>query len=323
MTLAAKEFAAGELRRPLTLSGRGEIASLASALEKMRAQLLANIAELSSWNTTLETRVQEQTESLRRQQSITRLLLRRVLTAQEEERARISRELHDEIGQLLTAIELNLDRLAGVNSGLAEDEIARIKSLRTLTDQALINLRRVISAMRPGVLDELGLIPALGWIIDHTLRPLGVKVSLEVVGLEERLPGDVETILFRIAQEAISNTVRHSRAESFTVRMEKCADEIVMTLSDDGLGFDQSRSKDRNGRTLRLGLAGMHERASLVGGKVFVESELGRGTTVIVRIPLEGRAGSEEAVNPRCDYPVPGFPSTTLKEPVSFGEADP
>ncbi len=290
MTSAAQSIAAGKLNTPLSITRSGEIGALAAALEKMRKQLLSNIEELAELNNTLESRVAKQTAHLQQQQTITKRLIQHVMTAQEEERARIARELHDEIGGMLTAIELNLDRLLVDGNSGNKISAARISQIRELAEYAMDNLRRVITAMRPSVLDELGLLPALGWIIDRTLRPLGIQTSLEVEGFEHRLPGEIETTLFRIAQEAINNTARHSQAEHFSLHLVEAENEIRMILIDDGKGWDHARLDLHPERGIRLGLAGMQERASLLGGKVNFSSMAGSGLVIRVTIPYRWEA---------------------------------
>jgi len=303
LTDAAQRIAHGDLYTPLQAPEGGEIGAMAAALERMRTLLLANIEQLASWNETLEARVAGRTEELRQQQGLTQQLLHRAITAQEDERARLARELHDEIGQTLTAVQLSLDRLARAlptdDSGSRE----RLDRGRKLTEQALADLRRMIAALRPGVLDQLGLLPALGWVADHTLRPLGLLVTIEGAGLQERLPSDIETILFRIAQEAMSNVARHSEASRLSIHLAREDDQATMTLTDDGRGFDPAAVTAAPDQSRGLGLAGMQERASLAGGQVTVESAPGRGTTVRVVMPLSPtveettRAGEQARVD--------------------------
>ena len=250
------------------------------------ALLLANIEQLASWNEALEARVAERTEELRQQQALIQQLLHRAITAQEDERARLARELHDEIGQTLTAVQLSLDRLARTLPTDDPGPRERLDRARTLTEQALTDLRRMIAALRPGVLDQLGLLPALGWVADHTLRPLGVIVTIASSGLQERLPAEIETILFRIAQEAMSNVARHSGASHLSIHLAREDDQATMVLTDDGRGFDPAAVTAAPDQSHGLGLAGMQERASLAGGQVTVESVPGRGTTVRVVMPL-------------------------------------
>ncbi len=292
LTETAQRIAQGDLHMPLQVSASGEIGAMASALEHMRTQLLANIKALADWNETLEARVAEQTEELRQEQALTQQLLRRAIAAQEEERARLSRELHDGIGQMLTAVELSLDRLV---KALPANEVTareRVKRTRTLLEQTLTDLRRIITALRPGVLDQLGLAPALEWVSDHTLRPLGLAVTIEADDWQERLPGEIETILFRIAQEAMNNVARHSQAKRLTIRLLRENGQVSMTLTDDGQGYDPSTVSLALDHSPGLGLAGMQERASLAGGQVTLESAPSQGTTVHVVVPLPAPAAA-------------------------------
>lgn len=295
LTTAAQKIAAGELDIPLHVTQAGEIGTMAKTLEHMRQQLLANIEELAHWNETLEYQVRERTKDLRQQQHLTQRLLRQVITAQEEERARLARELHDEIGQMLTAVKLSLERLSYSNPASLE----QLERVKTLTDRALADLRRVITAMRPGVLDELGLVPALEWMSDHTLRPLGIKVSIEAVGLADRLPGEIATTLFRIAQEAMNNVAQHSQASQVTIHLGRDGEITTMSLADNGRGWNQTAVSLRSFASRGLGLAGMRERALLVGGHLEVSSTPGQGTVVrvSVHLPATHPAGEEVEEN--------------------------
>lgn len=285
LTEAAQQIANGKLSTPLTISEMGEIGAMSTALEYMRRQLLHNIEELAGWNETLETRVSAQTRQIRRHQALTQQILRRTITAQEEERARISLELHDEIGQMLTALGLSLDRVTDTLG--TEDAKTRnlLNRSRDITEQLVTNSRRLIAALRPGVLDKLGLAPALKWVSDQTLHPLDMAVNIEN-NLQERLPGEIETILFRIAQEAINNVARHSQAGCLSIRLGCERGQVTMSLSDDGQGFDPTATSSEPDHSQELGLAGMQERASLAGGRVMVDSSPGQGTIVRVVIPL-------------------------------------
>jgi len=294
LTRAAQQIDQGELETSLNISQTGEIGAMAIALENMRQKLITSLEQLADLNENLETRVKEQTAHLRQQQALTRQLLRRAITAQEDERARLSRELHDEIGQVLTALEIGIERLIHALPAEELEALEQLQKMRALTDQAIIDLRRMITALRPGVLDELGLIAALDWISTHMLRPLGVIVGLQVEGMDGRLPNEIETVLFRIAQEAMSNVARHSQAKNLVIRLEKGSDQVTMTLSDDGQGLDPTRKTAASDLTRGLGLAGMRERASLVRGQVSIESSAGKGTTVRVIIPLPDTAAQDQ-----------------------------
>ncbi len=293
LTAQARQIAAGDLGVNLTATEGGEIGEMASALEEMRCQLLANIQALSELNETLESRVAAQTHDLRHQKLLTEALLRQVITAQESERKRLSYELHDEIGQMLTAVELSLHSLDNVIAPHDERARKRLQRSERLTRQTVTELRRIIAALRPGVLDQLGLVPALDWMADNMMRPVGVAVTIRENEFDGRLPQETETILFRITQEAMNNTVRHGQAEHFWIDLA-CGDgRAVLTLRDDGRGFDPAQGNDDNRRD-KLGLAGIKERAALAGGEAIIESEPGQGTTIYVTIPLP--EASEEKI---------------------------
>jgi signal transduction histidine kinase len=305
LTRAAHRIAQGDLHTPLQAPAAGEISVMADALENMRRQLLANIEALANWNETLGTRVTEQTEKLRQHQALTQQLLRRAITAQEEERARLSQELHDGIGQMLTAVELSLDRLTKALPAGEADAHKRLERARILTEQTLTDLRRIIAALRPGILDQLGLVPALDWVSDHTLRSLGITVTLEADNQRRRLPGEIETILFRIAQEAMSNVARHSQARHLAIRLWRQNGQINMTLADDGQGCDLSMLAQAADYGRGLGVAGMQERASLAGGQVTIDSRPGQGTTVHVVVPVPDPTPPAEATfDPEPQRPV-------------------
>ncbi len=277
ITTAAQKIADGKLHTSLQVSGPVEIGSMATSLERMRLQLLNNIEQFANWNETLTTRVAEQTVQLQQ-------LLRQNLTAQEDERARLSRELHDEIGQMLTAIEFSLEYFA--ESLPVDDTVAqeRLEYCRTLVEKTVFDLDRVTSALRPGVLDQLGLVPALKWIGDQLLQSHKIEIKFDRNRLPERLPSILETTLFRIAQEAMNNVARHSQAKKLEIKLMYENKQVTMTLVDDGKGFDPSlMSDDLTNRS--LGLAGMKERAMMVGGQITITSAPQQGTTVTAVIP--------------------------------------
>jgi len=286
LTQAADQIAAGNLDVKLSAHEGGEIGIMADALERMRNQLTVQIAALTEWNDLLEKRVAEQTEELQRQQAQTQQLLGKVITAQEAERKRVARELHDEVGQVLTGFELSLGHLAHALAEDNEEAHRRLEQSRILTERSTDELRRIIAALRPGTLDQLGLVAALDWVGDQTLRASGVTVTIEAQNLEHRLPAQIETTLFRIAQEAMNNVVRHSQATRLVISLRADHESVTMSIKDDGKGFtvEPPNSTDWNG--INLGIAGMKERAALVGGELHIESEDGQGSTLQVTLPL-------------------------------------
>jgi signal transduction histidine kinase len=285
LTEGAQRIAQGNLDTPLQVSGSGEIGVLASALEHMREQLRASFRKQAEWNETLETRIAERSSELEQRQKQTRQLLRRVITAQEGERARVSRDLHDGIGQTVAAMEFSLHRLDAALTARNAKARDQLQQVQIMTRQIMVDLRRIIAALRPGVLDQLGLVSAIGWVGNQLLAPQGVRVSLEAENLPDRLPDEIETTLFRIAQEAMVNVARHSKAEHLSIALSQQRGQIVMTLADDGEGFDSTSVSLALEHGRGWGLIGMRERASLAGGETIVESTPGGGTTVRVTIP--------------------------------------
>jgi signal transduction histidine kinase/CheY-like chemotaxis protein len=289
LTRAAGQIAEGNLDVPLQVTTGGEIGLMSTALDRMRDQLLAQIRELAEWSDTLEERVTKQTEDLRQQQALTHQLLRQVMDAQETERTRLARELHDEVGQALTAVELSLGYLANAVSPEDQEVRRRLAQSRALTEQTAADLRAIMAALRPGTLDQLGLVPALEWIGSHTLRQADISVSIEAHGLDRRLPDELETVLFRIAQEAMSNVLRHSQATKLEIDLSAGPEEVRLTLKDNGRGFTNGQMKASGDATLNIGIAGMHERAALAGGELAIESMPGKGTEVRVTLPLRSQ----------------------------------
>ena len=231
-------------------------------------------------------------EELRQKEVLRRQLLERSITLQEEERKRIARELHDQTGQRLTSIIMTLGVLEEVVS--TPEARAHVHDLRNTVAQILKEVRDLALHLRPAVLDDLGLLAALRHYLKGYQNRFRLLVDFHVLGLDgKRLPPEVETALFRIAQEALTNVARHAQAHSVTVLLEDRGASAMLIVEDDGRGFDVARVMDSRPHEGNLGLYGMRERASLLGGTLTIESTPGRGTTVFVRIPLEGREGDD------------------------------
>jgi two-component system, NarL family, sensor histidine kinase UhpB len=226
-----------------------------------------------------------------------------IISAQEEERKRIARELHDETAQSLTSL---LVRLKIAERGATPDEVrAGIAHAREVTVRALDEVRNLALDLRPSVLDDLGLVPALNWYTEHYERDRDVSVELATdVEAEPRLPPEIEVVAYRVVQEALTNVAKHSGASVVTVKVSRDADSLHVAVSDDGVGFDAAA---RNGtRDGRLGLFGMRERLALVGGSLVVDSKPGRGATVRARIPLPPLVSLEPTNNEREVDVAPG-----------------
>jgi len=231
-------------------------------------------------------------EELQRKEEMRRELLHLVITTQEEERRRIARGLHDETSQALTSLAVNLEAVADALP-LATGELkARLKRIQSIALMTLDEIHKVIWELRPTLLDDLGLVAAVQSHVETHLGAAGVKVHLETIGDEKRLPSKVETAIFRIIQEAITNIIRHSHAENACINLEFEDTSIRVHIEDDGRGFDldEAMSAIKDGRG--LGLLSMKERAELLGGLLKIKSHPGQGTQINLGIPLNWGGGS-------------------------------
>jgi signal transduction histidine kinase len=204
--------------------------------------------------------------------------VRRVLEAQELERARLARELHDETGQALTSILLGLKPLE--RAGESPEARAALQSVRELVITTLQDVRRLAVELRPSALDDFGLVPAVERLTETFREQSGLRVDLETQLGDARLPTEAETTLYRLIQEALTNVVKHAAATRVSILLQRKEGGVVAVVEDDGAGFDPSAV-----RLDALGLAGMRERVSLVGGRLQVESRSGSGTTVVAEVP--------------------------------------
>jgi signal transduction histidine kinase len=212
-------------------------------------------------------------------QRVARDTVRRVVDAQESERKRLARELHDETGQALTSILLGLKPL---EDSMADDESrAALAELREHVVGALQNVRRLAVELRPAVLDDFGLVPALERLTDAFAEQTGIRVDFHSALGETRLPNEVETALYRVVQESLTNIVKHAGAQRVSVSLARRPSGAAAVIEDDGTGFDQRAMRDDG-----LGLLGMRERLGLIDGRLEVESRPGAGTTVVAEVPL-------------------------------------
>ncbi|MGH3057851.1 MAG: GAF domain-containing protein [Gaiellaceae bacterium] len=210
---------------------------------------------------------------------VSRDAVRRVVEAQELERARLARELHDETGQALTSILLGLKPLE--QTALSDETVAAVASVRELVVSTLQDVRRLAVELRPSALDDFGLVSAVERLAETFREQTGMQVDLETQLGEERLPGAVETALYRIVQEALTNIVKHAEASRVSILLTRKDGSALAVVEDDGLGFDPGAARDEG-----LGLVGMRERVALVGGRLRIESAMGAGATLVAEVPL-------------------------------------
>jgi len=232
-------------------------------------------------------------EQSRHMQERLRLLSRQLLSAQEEERKKISRELHDVIAQTLMSISVRLatlKRQAALNTKGLDRSIVRTQEL---VKHSVNIVNRFARELRPRVLDDLGLIPALHTLMKHFRTETGIRVSLSAFAAVEQVNGDKRTVLYRVAQEALTNIARHAQASQAEVKIQKLDGAVCMIIKDDGKGFQEERMLHAK-KSKRLGLLGMRERLEMVGGNFTVTSAPGKGTTILVQVPLIDRAAGGE-----------------------------
>jgi signal transduction histidine kinase len=211
--------------------------------------------------------------------------IKQVTRAQEDERLRISRELHDETAQVLATLSRGLDSLITGEKKLTQPMINNLKNLHEMADSALEGVRRFSQDLRPSILDDLGLVPALEWLITELEKNYGMTTKVGVTGRRRRLTPEIELTVFRIAQEVLSNIRRHSQASSVEMSLDFGTDALTLVISDNGQGFDIPPRTSDLALSGKLGIIGMRERARLVSGTLIVNSEKGAGTTVTLRIP--------------------------------------
>ncbi len=292
LTRTAGRMAAGDLDTPVDTTGPDEVGGLARSFEAMRLQLRRSREAAQGWNQELERRVEARTRELEaRNRELLALqaqraeLLRRVIGAQEEERKRVARELHDEIGQFLTGLVLNLGSARQAAEARAPDIAGRLATIEELAARAVEEVRRLVSDLRPSVLDDLGLLEAVRWYADTVRARTSLRVEVTAQGLDGRLPPHLEVVVFRVVQEALTNVVRHAEASRASIRLEATPDALRVTVADDGRGFEPEAARGRRGQEGGVGLAGMEERARLAGGTLELDSAPGRGTSVSLVIP--------------------------------------
>jgi signal transduction histidine kinase len=278
LTVSARKISSGDLSEPVPIRGEEEIGILGNTMEEMRVKLGRLIEEVDNANRTLEKRVEMRTgevnklyNELKQKEEIRRSLLRKVISAQEDERKRIARELHDDLSQTLATLLLKLN---GAN-----------EEAKDMAVRAIDNIQRLILDLRPAVLDDLGLSVAIRWYAENRLEPLGIHVYFEGNAAEIIRGTDMEIALFRIAQEALNNIAKHAKAENVMVSLEEKDGVVQLEIEDDGKGFEpETFTAVRNGHG--FGLHGMRERVELLQGQLEIESAPDSGTRIIVTIPV-------------------------------------
>ncbi len=307
LTAASRRIAAGDLDTPVPTEEKDEFGRLARAFEYMRVRLadwsralnrdveiaLAESRAALKQNAMLYAELQEK-EQARRE------LLHRLFSAQEEERKRISRELHDETCQILNSLAYDLDNIGEmlVHGEATPAEIQpMLEKMRALAKTGRDGVSRIIFDLRPTMLDHLGLVPALRWYAETRLSDLGIRYGFHEAGRVRRLRPSVETALFRVVQEAVNNIAQHSNARHADFYFEYAADRVEVRVVDDGRGFQRAALEHQANSRRGLGLMGMEERMTAVAGQFHLQSEDGKGTVIYLSVPLS-TAGADYEQDP-------------------------
>jgi len=292
LTSAAERIAEGDLTGRIQQPGFDEVARLAAALEKMRESLRDLIGTVASANQQLEKRVEDRTAELakvnaqlREREEALEHLYEKVVGAQEDERKRIARELHDDTSQSLAALVMALD---GAMTTLKAGGAPRLEEAKALAVRTIEEVHRMILDLRPSVLDDLGLLSAIRWYAERHLVPRGVSVRCEFEARDRRLPAAFETAVFRVCQEAMSNVARHAQAESVLIQVSESEGALHIEFEDDGRGFDPEKVSQAHRRP--FGLMGIRERVDILGGSVRIDSAPGKGTRLHIEVPLPPEA---------------------------------
>jgi len=253
---------------------------LKQAYDSLEQQIAERTLSLQQTNSALQAEVVER----RRAEQGREQVLRRLITVQEDERRRISRELHDQLGQQLTALSLQLSSLEAL---LESKEVARgrVQYAQGIVDTVSRDISQLAFLLRPTSLDDLGLEAALQNYIAEWSRQTGMRVDLQSDLHGLRLAPNLATTAYRVIQEALTNVVKHASASQISLIVERRKGELILIVEDNGVGFDVEATQAAEVQN-RLGLLGMEERVSLMGGSLLIEASEGQGTTVIVRLPL-------------------------------------
>lgn len=283
----AEAIGSGNLDVRVKVTANDEVGRLGEAFNRMAEQLRESYL-------TLEQKVAQRTAELARinreleeAHRARQELLAKVISAQEEERRRIARELHDEASQAIATLVVNLEFLENTLPEKEAQVAERLRRLRGIASQTLDEIHKIIFDLRPRVLDDLGLVPAVSGYLESHLAPLHIAYDLDVHGLDRRLPATVETAVFRIIQEAITNVIKHAQAGHVRVVLDFDGSLLVVFVEDDGRGFETSEVLGPGASRKGMGLLGMRERAALLGGAFNIYSRPGGGTRLYVEIPVQ------------------------------------
>lgn len=287
LTASTEKLAAGDLSTQVGDLGSDEILTLSRSFDTMRIKLAESLKSIKMQNIELENRVAARTKEIMESREKIEILLKKVISSQEDERKRIARELHDTVLQDISACLIKMDTIRLINE---PRDAGIIDEMRDITMKTIDSVYSVIRGLRPSILDDLGIEASIYWILNKYLTDKGINYHLDIeFPIEKSFSPEVEITLFRILQEAVINIARHSNAKNVFVTIG-CINSsyISICIEDDGDGFDMQEIKSHPVEdSRRMGILGMKERALLIDGEVLIHSQPGGGTDVCIRIPLK------------------------------------
>ena len=278
-------------KRTRELNEKNEM--LLHAYDNMEVRVQERTKELAQSNQLLQGEITDRKQAevaLRESEKRLQSLTSQLISAQEDERRRISLELHDEMGQTLTAIKFNLTE---IENDLPLDSAPTIKEnveeAKSFIDHASDQMHELSHNLRPSILDDLGLVPTVRWHLNRFGQMTDIEAKFEAVDLDERLDQATETALYRIVQESLNNITKHAEAKKVLVRLQRKGDAVAAYIEDDGKGFDMNEISLQKTPETGIGLMGMQQRAHMIGGILTIDSHKGHGTRISIEAPLHGR----------------------------------
>jgi signal transduction histidine kinase len=275
ITTASQKMAEGDLNSPITTLGKDEIGVLAKTFDDMRTKLKISRDELEQMH-----------RDIKRKDEIRGELLQDLFSIQEEERKRIARELHDETSQVIASITAHLEVARNTLPNNVDKVNAIIKKAQTQLIRILEEIHRLIYELRPSLLDDLGLVDGIQWLLDNNLKTAGIVVNFKTTGQVREFDNQLMTALFRVIQEVVYNIVKHAAASNVDVSLRFARSSIIVHIRDDGKGFDVEEAINTKNRPRGLGLIGMMERVELANGILNIRSHHRNGTEIKIEIPL-------------------------------------
>lgn len=275
ITTAMERFGSGESQRPLPEIPGDEIGSLGSVFNRMSSRIRQRDKENQQLTNALDKRISERGE-----------LLKKLLSVQEEERKRVAREIHDEVGQGLSSIALSIELSERAVDGDPSTAREHLKQASRMVADSTNRMYDLIIGLRPSALDDLGLISALRAHIQRTIEPAGITVEIQSSDLPDRLPSEIETTLFRLFQEALTNILRHSQASKVTLTVTLEDGGVRGEVIDNGIGFQVQKIKSTEPGEKGFGILGMQERVEQFNGSLEIDSKTGEGTQVSFWLPF-------------------------------------